>query len=207
VTLAVALAFAAPASPTTHTDTPDNPRGCERTYKLAPFKHQLARSFSAKRWRDKTPVRPAERRRLHRMKRCAATPWHARRMRELEREARDRHRDRRRARLEHRRRMRCGSPECNKYLAKHRVRVSDAEHGCRLTLNTRESGWEETARNPHSGAYGIPQALPPSKMGAQALGSGWRAALAQLRWQLGYVVKRFGGFCRALAFHNAHGWY
>lgn len=92
-------------------------------------------------------------------------------------------------------------------LAALKVPLPEPEHSCRVELNHRESGWEETATNPTSGAYGIPQGLPGSKMGAEAQGSGWRAALAQLIWQLGYVTQRYGGYCGALAFHNGHNWY
>jgi len=100
----VLFAFAAPASPTPY--TPDHPRpNCERLYKLGLFKAQLRRSFSERRWKDPTPVKPRERRQLRTMKRCAATPWHKRRMRQLERQARKAHRERRRDRL-HRQRER-----------------------------------------------------------------------------------------------------
>ena len=71
----------------------------------------------------------------------------------------------------------------------------------------RESGWNETARNSSSGAGGIPQALPASKMGAAAQGSGWRAAIAQIRWGLDYIADRYGSPCGAIAHSNATGWY
>jgi hypothetical protein len=59
-------------------------------------------------------------------------------------------------------------------------------------LWTGESGFSETARNPSSGAYGIPQALPPGKMGAAAQGSGPGAARAQIAWGLNYIKGRYG---------------
>jgi hypothetical protein len=64
-----------------------------------------------------------------------------------------------------------------------------------------ESGWNPSARNPSSGAYGIPQALPASKMGAQAQASnsdiGSRAA-AQIHWGLGYIQSVYGTPVNAL---------
>jgi hypothetical protein len=59
-------------------------------------------------------------------------------------------------------------------------------------LWTGESGWNEAARNSSSGAYGIPQSLPASKMGAAALGRGARAAKAQIAWGLRYIKGRYG---------------
>lgn len=198
------LAFATPADAKPHTPAKPN---CERPYKLGLFKAQLRRSFSRKRWKDPTPVKPRERRKLRHYKRCARTPWHARRMRQLERQARKAHRKRRRERKREIRETRCGSPACNIKLAAAKVPVSTSEHSCRLALYHHESGWEETARNPSSGAYGIPQALPASKMGSKALGSGWRAALAQLKWGYAYVHARYGGYCAAWAFWQRNRWY
>lgn len=67
-----------------------------------------------------------------------------------------------------------------------------------------ESGWDHTADNPHSDAYGIPQALPGSKMG-----KGWQhSPHVQIRWGLGYVHGgRFPNPCAALRFRLANGWY
>jgi hypothetical protein len=66
-----------------------------------------------------------------------------------------------------------------------------------------ESRWYVYADNPSSSAYGIPQALPGSKMGA-----GWQhSARVQIRWGLGYVRGRYGTPCGALSFRLAHGWY
>jgi hypothetical protein len=52
-----------------------------------------------------------------------------------------------------------------------------------------ESGWSNTARNPSSGAFGIPQALPASKMGAAGAGGNPRA---QIAWGLAYIAQRYG---------------
>ena len=73
-------------------------------------------------------------------------------------------------------------------------------------LWTRESGWNTTAANPSSGAYGIPQALPASKMGGA--GSDWRTnPLTQIKWGLGYIVQRYGSPAAAWAHELSAGWY
>lgn len=61
-----------------------------------------------------------------------------------------------------------------------------------------ESGWRTTAKNPTSGAYGIPQALPASKMASA--GADWRTNPAtQIKWGLGYIKSRYGSPMRAYA--------
>ena len=70
---------------------------------------------------------------------------------------------------------------------------------------TEDSGWDNTAANP-SGAYGIPQALPGSKMGPAA-NPPTSSAIAQIRWGLGYIADRYGTPEKAKAFHLVHGWY
>lgn len=70
----------------------------------------------------------------------------------------------------------------------------------------RESGWNVHARNPSSGAYGIPQALPASKMASA--GADWRnSAATQIRWGLGYIKGRYGSPGAANAFQRSHNWY
>lgn len=77
---------------------------------------------------------------------------------------------------------------------------------CLDELVYRESRWVVTATNPSSGAYGLPQALPGSKMASA--GPDWRTnPFTQLRWMRGYVAGRYGGSCAALAFQKANGWY
>lgn len=70
---------------------------------------------------------------------------------------------------------------------------------------THESGWRVNATNPSSGAYGLPQALPGSKMASA--GSDWRTnPVTQLKWMKGYV-SRYGGGPGAAAFWKSHHWY
>jgi hypothetical protein len=70
----------------------------------------------------------------------------------------------------------------------------------------RESSWNVYAANPYSGAYGIPQALPGSKMASA--GSNWRtSARTQIRWGLGYIRAVYGSPRRAWDHELAVGWY
>lgn len=84
--------------------------------------------------------------------------------------------------------------------------VSPAQFSCLNALWMRESGWNHKARNPHSGAYGIPQAYPAHKMASA--GSDWRTNPAtQIRWGLKYIKQRYGTPCAAWNFWKANNWY
>ena len=73
-------------------------------------------------------------------------------------------------------------------------------------LWNRESGWNKYASNPYSGAYGIPQALPGSKMASA--GNHWRTnATTQIRWGLRYIKSRYGRPRVAWDHSQAYGWY
>ena len=77
------------------------------------------------------------------------------------------------------------------------------QYDCLVTLWNNESGWRVNATNSSSGAYGIPQALPGSKMGP-----GWQTdATVQIRWGLGYIANRYGTPCGAWSYWQANGWY
>lgn len=77
--------------------------------------------------------------------------------------------------------------------------------GCLLDLWNRESGWRYDAENA-SGAYGIPQALPGSKM--SSAGADWQTNPAtQIKWGLGYIKQLYGSPCGAWAFEEANGYY
>jgi resuscitation-promoting factor RpfB len=77
--------------------------------------------------------------------------------------------------------------------------------GCLLDLWNRESGWRYDAENA-SGAYGIPQALPGSKMASA--GSDWQTDPAtQIKWGLGYIKAIYGTPCGAWSFEEANGYY
>jgi hypothetical protein len=83
---------------------------------------------------------------------------------------------------------------------------SGSQFGCLVSLWDRESHWRINAANPSSGAYGIPQALPGSKMASA--GPDWRTnAETQIKWGLGYIRDRYGSPCGAWGHSQAHGWY
>ncbi|GAB1694441.1 hypothetical protein KRM28CT15_62440 [Krasilnikovia sp. M28-CT-15] len=77
---------------------------------------------------------------------------------------------------------------------------------CLDKLFKRESGWNHHARNSGSGAYGIPQALPGSKMKSE--GSDWEDNPAtQIKWGLGYIEGRYDSPCGAWNHSESTGWY
>ena len=75
-----------------------------------------------------------------------------------------------------------------------------------VLLWNRESGWRWNADNPTSDAYGIPQALPGSKMASA--GADWATnPKTQVDWGLQYIQQRYGSPTAAINFWNAHNWY
>ncbi|MFJ4106824.1 aggregation-promoting factor C-terminal-like domain-containing protein [Oerskovia enterophila] len=82
----------------------------------------------------------------------------------------------------------------------------DDQFACLDLLWMKESRWNATAENRSSGAYGIPQALPGSKMASA--GADWRTNPAtQITWGLGYIEGRYGTPCGAWSHSQAKGWY
>lgn len=85
-------------------------------------------------------------------------------------------------------------------------RLGSTQYSCIDKIFTRESNWRTFARNSSSGAYGIPQALPGSKMAVIA--DDWRTnPITQVRWGIRYVNGRYGSACAAWRFHQNNGWY
>jgi hypothetical protein len=83
---------------------------------------------------------------------------------------------------------------------------SASQFSCLRSLWQRESGWSLRADNPTSSAYGIPQALPGSRMASA--GPDWRTnPVTQITWGLTYVADRYGTPCGAWAHSRSHGWY
>ena len=77
------------------------------------------------------------------------------------------------------------------------------QFSCLVELWNRESGWMWDAENVYSGAYGIAQALPPSKMG-----TGWEYnAKVQIDWGLSYILERYTTPCGAWNHEITYGWY
>ena len=84
--------------------------------------------------------------------------------------------------------------------------MSSSEFGCLDNIWSQESGWNVHAANPSSSAYGIPQALPGSKM--SSAGPNWEDnAETQIRWGLGYIKGRYGSACAAWSYKQGAGWY
>jgi hypothetical protein len=83
---------------------------------------------------------------------------------------------------------------------------SSGQFSCLDPLWQHESGWSVSAANPGSGAYGIPQALPGSRMASA--GPDWQAnAATQIKWGLEYIKGTYGSPCAAWAREQATGWY
>lgn len=83
---------------------------------------------------------------------------------------------------------------------------SPSEYAAIDYIVNHESSWNPQAVNPSSGAYGLPQSLPASKLASA--GSDWRTnPITQLKWMRNYVNERYGGANGALSFWKAHNWY
>jgi hypothetical protein len=83
---------------------------------------------------------------------------------------------------------------------------SRSQFSCLNPLWDRESSWDVTAYNAGSGAYGIPQALPGSKMASA--GSDWeKSAYTQIKWGFRYIKDVYGSPCGAWAHEEDTGWY
>ena len=81
----------------------------------------------------------------------------------------------------------------------------DDQFACLVSLWNKESGWRVNAAN-SSGAYGIPQALPGSKMASA--GADWETNPAtQIAWGMGYIAGRYGTPCGAWDHSESVGWY
>ena len=83
---------------------------------------------------------------------------------------------------------------------------TEKEYACLNTLWTKESHWNYKARNKKSGAHGIAQALPASKM--NVVSTDWRTnPVTQIRWGLRYISIRYETPCKALAKHKRSNYY
>ncbi|MDX3539235.1 transglycosylase SLT domain-containing protein [Streptomyces sp. MB09-01] len=84
--------------------------------------------------------------------------------------------------------------------------VPAGQFQCFSNIINQESTWNYKAVNSSSGAYGLVQALPGSKMATA--GADWRTNPAtQIKWGLNYMNVRYGSPCGAWSFHQANGWY
>ncbi|CAL9549311.1 lytic transglycosylase domain-containing protein [Streptomyces sp. enrichment culture] len=83
---------------------------------------------------------------------------------------------------------------------------NSAQYQCFSRIVQHESNWDVRATNASSGAYGLVQALPASKMASA--GSDWRTnPETQIEWGLDYMKDRYGSPCGAWDFWQSNGWY
>ncbi|MFC9288233.1 transglycosylase SLT domain-containing protein, partial [Streptomyces sp. NPDC057052] len=84
--------------------------------------------------------------------------------------------------------------------------IPNGQFQCFSNIVDHESGWNYKAVNPSSGAYGLVQAYPGSKM--SSAGADWRTNPAtQIKWGLNYMNDRYGSPCDAWAYWQANGSY
>jgi len=80
------------------------------------------------------------------------------------------------------------------------------QFSCLSSLWQKESGWNYQAYNASSGATGIPQALPGSKMASA--GADWQSnAITQIHWGLDYIQRAYGSPCAAWGHSQSVNWY
>jgi hypothetical protein len=83
---------------------------------------------------------------------------------------------------------------------------SPGQFSCLKPLWQHESSWSVSASNSSTGAYGIPQAVPGSKMASA--GPDWKTnPSTQIKWGLGYIKDTYGSPCAAWSHEQADGWY
>jgi hypothetical protein len=99
-----------------------------------------------------------------------------------------------------------GAKEIAKTLTTNTYQWSDAQFTCLDQLWTRESHWNYKARNKSSGAHGIAQALPATKM--EVVGTDWRTnPVTQITWGLKYIQERYETPCKAWSKFKRSRWY
>jgi hypothetical protein len=82
----------------------------------------------------------------------------------------------------------------------------EAQYACLNKLWTKESHWNYKARNKVSGAHGIAQALPATKM--EIVGTDWRTnPVTQITWGLKYINERYESPCKAWSKFKRSRWY
>lgn len=102
------------------------------------------------------------------------------------------------------------SPSRSKQYAKSQMKRwkwnNQSQFTCLARLWTHESHWNHRAKNKWSGAYGIPQALPASKMKSQ--GKDYLTnPVTQIDWGMKYIKLRYGNPCGAWSHFQSHNWY
>lgn len=117
----------------------------------------------------------------------------------------DRERERELAASRSAERSKAASPSGSPQQIARQIIGDESQFQCFSQIVERESGWDVHAQNP-SGAYGLVQALPGSKMASA--GPDWRnSAATQVKWGLGYMKDRYGSPCGAWSFWQSNNWY
>ncbi|MFD4374407.1 transglycosylase SLT domain-containing protein [Streptomyces sp. NPDC058486] len=99
-----------------------------------------------------------------------------------------------------------GSYSISEVKAIARQMIPSSQFQCFSNIVDHESGWNYRAQNPSSGAYGLVQALPGTKM--SSAGADWQSNPAtQIKWGLSYMNGRYGSPCGAWSFWQANRWY
>ena len=99
-----------------------------------------------------------------------------------------------------------GAREVAKVLMEDKYGWGDGQYECLDSLWTKESHWNYKASNRRSGAHGIPQALPATKM--EVIGTDWRTnPVTQISWGLRYIEVRYDTPCKAWAKFKRSNWY
>jgi hypothetical protein len=99
-----------------------------------------------------------------------------------------------------------GSYSISEVKAIARQMIPASQFQCFSNIVDHESGWNYRATNPSSGAYGLVQALPGTKM--SSAGADWQSNPAtQIKWGLSYMNGRYGSPCGAWSFWQANRWY
>jgi hypothetical protein len=93
-----------------------------------------------------------------------------------------------------------------KALIAEKYQWGEGQYACLNKLWTKESHWNYKARNKVSGAHGIPQALPATKM--EIVGTDWRTnPVTQISWGLKYINERYDTPCKAWGKFKRSRWY
>ncbi|MGA1306177.1 MAG: transglycosylase SLT domain-containing protein [Candidatus Nanopelagicaceae bacterium] len=99
-----------------------------------------------------------------------------------------------------------GAKEGARQIIAQKYRWSARQFTCLDNLWTKESKWNYKARNKSSGAHGIAQALPATKM--EIVGTDWRTnPVTQITWGLKYIEERYEYPCRAWSKSKRSNWY
>jgi hypothetical protein len=99
-----------------------------------------------------------------------------------------------------------GAKEVARQIIAQKYRWSERQFTCLDNLWTKESKWNYKSRNKSSGAHGIPQALPATKM--EVVGTDWRTnPVTQITWGLKYIEERYEYPCRAWRKSQRSNWY